>query len=187
MLMEKWDLFDEKRNPLFCIHNKGDKLSLGTYHVVVGVWVVNSQGELLITLRSDLKEKYPGLWENTYGSLFAGENSKSGAVRELYEETGINISEDELIYCCTTKGKTSFVDMYMLHYDAPIRKLKMQKGETVAAKWVTLDEFERMFSLNLVSPLAVERYYLVKDILLNHKNYLDNFVGQKTCLRVATR
>lgn len=177
--MEKWDLFDEKRNPLFCMHNKGERLSSGTYHIVVGVWVVNSRGELLITLRSDLKEKYPGLWENTYGSLLAGENSKSGAVRELYEETGIHISEDELTYCCTTKGKTSFVDMYMLNYDVPIYKLKMQKGETVAAKWVTFDEFEKMFSLNLVSPLAIERYYLVKNMLMNNGKYFDNFIGRE--------
>ena len=166
--MERWDLFDENRKPLFYTHNKGDKLLPGTYHVVVGVWVLNSKCELLITLRSNLKDKYPGLWENTYGSLLAGENSKQGAVRELYEETGIYTTESQLIFCCTIKSKTSFVDMYMLNYDIPINKLKMQKGETVDARWVTFEDFEKMFSLNLVSPLAIERYYLVKNMILNY-------------------
>jgi len=163
--METWDLFDAQRKPLYRVHAKGNQIMPGTFHIVVGIWVINSKNELLITKRSFSKEKYPGLWENTYGSLLAGEKSVSGAVRELYEETGIEIDEEMLTYCCTSKGDTSFVDMYILFYDISIDKLTMQEGETIAAKWVALEEFEKMFTLNLVSPLAIKRYYLLRDIL----------------------
>lgn len=165
--MEKWDLYNGNRELVHRIHNKGDRLMPGFFHIVVGVWVINSNNELLITKRSKYKDKYPGLWENTYGSVLAGESSRKGAARELYEETGIRIDEKMLTYCATVKGATSFVDMYKLNYDVQIDYLKMQEGETIAARWVTLEEFENMFSLNLISPLAFERYCLIKDVLIN--------------------
>lgn len=165
--MEQWNLYDEERKLLPQIHTKGKRLEAGCYHVVVGIWVINSNKELLITKRAMEKEKYPGLWENTYGSLLVGESSCEGAIRELYEETGIRVSKEMLRYCCTTKSKTSFVDMYILKKDFCIMDMKMQEGETTAAKWVSLSMFENMFLTKEISPLAIERYYLVRDMLIN--------------------
>ena len=48
--MEKWDLFDERRQPLNTIHNRQDKMPSGKYHIVVGIWTVNSNNEILIKL-----------------------------------------------------------------------------------------------------------------------------------------
>lgn len=36
--MEKWDLFDDKRQPLNKTHNRQDKMVLGEYHIVVDTW-----------------------------------------------------------------------------------------------------------------------------------------------------
>ena len=41
--------------------------------------VVNDQNEILLTLRSPDKEKYPGTWENTGGALEAGEGKQGGS------------------------------------------------------------------------------------------------------------
>lgn len=88
-MQEYWDLYDENRRPLGETHLRGLALPKGTYHIVVEVWTVNSKGEILLTLRDPKKETYPDKWECTGGSILAGETSKTGAVRELFEEIGI--------------------------------------------------------------------------------------------------
>ena len=87
-MQELWDLYDIKRNPLGLTHVRGTRMRRGTYHIAVGIWTVNDRNEILITLRSPEKHDWPDLWENTAGSLLAGETSRQGAVRELFEEPG---------------------------------------------------------------------------------------------------
>ena len=94
--MEVWDLFDENRQPLGKQAGRRDPMVKGEFHIVVVACVVNDRNEILLTLRSPKKEKYPGTWENTGGALEAGEESRAAAVRELFEETGIRVKENEL-------------------------------------------------------------------------------------------
>jgi len=159
--MEIWDLFNANRDPLYRTHIRGNKLKAGEYHVVVGIWVINANGKLLLTKRSLQKEQYPDLWENTYGSLLAGEINVDGALRELYEETGIRADKRDLQYCVTQKTSTSFVDMYILNSNILISKLVMQENETTEAKWVSIDQFKSMILDGQISPLVAKRYLLI--------------------------
>lgn len=54
--------------------------------MVVEVWTVNSEKNILVTLRYASKEIYPNKWENSGGSALAGETSKQAAVRELLKK-----------------------------------------------------------------------------------------------------
>ena len=86
--MELWDLFDENRRFLYKQHNRQEPLAPGHYHVVVVVCVVNSKEEILVTLRHPAKETYANCWENTGGSVLAGETSvreQSGSLRKKPE------------------------------------------------------------------------------------------------------
>lgn len=142
--MEMWDLFDKMRRPLSRTHLRGTPLNPNEYHLVVEIWTVNSNKEILITLRDPHKEKYPNQWEITGSSAIAGETSRQAAVRELQEETGITAKEDELIFLGTTQGRSHFVDAYLLHRDIAIPELTLQEGETVDAKWISLDQLNAM-------------------------------------------
>jgi len=142
--METWDLFDSTRQPLFRTHRRGEKIPPGEYHTVIEVWTVDSNKNVLVTLRDPNKEEYPNKWENTGGSALAGESSKQAAVRELHEETGIIAAEDELSLLGTYKEPSAFIDIYLLRRDISISQLTMQEGETVAAKWVTLQQLDTM-------------------------------------------
>src|SRR5690554_3310994 len=142
--METWDLFDERRLSLNKRHQRGQDLNEGEFHIVVEVWTINSRNEVLVTLRDPRKPDYPDKWENTGGSVLSGENSRQGAVRELREETGIIASENELILLGTYKESKAFVDVYLLHRDIPVEHLTMQDGETVAAKWISVEELDSM-------------------------------------------
>lgn len=166
--MEQWDLYDSNRRALNKTYNKGTPFKAGEYHVVVGICVINSDDNILFTLRSDTKEQYPNMWENTYGSVLAGESSVEGAVRELYEETGIRVDEDMLDFCGTVVGPRSFVDMYILNYDIPISKLKMQEGETSDAMWVSRRKYKQMVKQGIVSPLVIKRLRFIENDLKRH-------------------
>ena len=153
--MEHWDLFDSARNPLGKTRQRGTPGVPGEYHIVVSIWTVDSEENILLTLRDSVKESYPGCWENTGGSALAGETSRQAAARELFEETGIAASEDELVLIGAQTARDSFVDHYLLRRDMPIAEIRLQDGETAAAKWVTLAELDAMIAdLSLAKPIG---------------------------------
>lgn len=149
--MEKWDLFDETRQPLNKIHNRQDTMQLGEYHTVVGIWTVNSYNEILLTLRHPDKKKHPNFWENSGGCVLEGETSQVGAIRELFEETGIMVNENELFFLGTKKEETAFVDTYIIRKNVELSELTMQEGETVDAQLVTLDKLDDMIKLGTIA------------------------------------
>jgi len=166
--MERWDLYDSERRPLFRTHERGEKKNPEEYHTAVEVWTVNSKNDILVTLRDPQKEEYPDKWENTGGSALAGETSRQAAVRELMEETGISAAEDDFIFLGTNRDLQylEFVDIYLLRCDLPISELTMQAGETVAAKWITLAQLEAMIEdRSLALPIGRRFNYIKKDFL----------------------
>ena len=143
--MELWDLYDADRKQLGRTRERG-KLNAGEYHVVVEIWTVDNGGNILLTLRSPEKDMYPNTWECTGGSALVGESSIAAAVRELFQETGISASEEELILIDSERGDSAFFDVYILRRDTPLSELVFQQGETVDARWVTMEEFETIYS-----------------------------------------
>lgn len=160
--MEIWDLYDENRNLLDKKRIRGNSGIGGEYHIVVGIWTVNSKNQVLLTLRDPNKEDYANYWENSGGSILQGETSKQGAKRELLEETGIKIEEEELFYLGTNKGNTYFHDVYVIRKDIEITELILQEGETVDAKWVTVEELDRMIENEEIAKPVVEVLNLVR-------------------------
>lgn len=156
-MAELWDLYDKNRRPLNIKHERGKYLRKGTYHVAVGIWTVNDKNEVLLTLRDPSKRDWPNIWENTAGSVLSGETSLQGAVRELYEETGIKAEESELILIATERTSNAFGDCYMLRKAVPIESIVLQKGETCDAKWVTLQTLDDMIKNGLVAAPVVRR------------------------------
>ncbi|HML69224.1 MAG TPA: NUDIX domain-containing protein [Clostridia bacterium] len=164
--MEYWDLYDAERNPLFHTRKRGRPCQPGEFHVVVSIWTVDSHGNILLTLRDPVKESYPDHWENTGGSAQTGETSLRAAVRELVEETGIVATEAELRLIGTERTKDSFVDHYLLRRDVALNEIRLQKGETADAKWVTLSELDAMVAdLTLAKPIG-EQFNGIRDRFL---------------------
>lgn len=177
--MEKWDLLDENRQPLNKTHTRGEAMIPGEYHVAVGIWTINSKNEILLTLRHPDKEDYPDVWENTGGSILAGETSRQGAVRELFEETGIHTEEHELIFLGTEKEKNAFMDAYLVKKDVPVELLKMQDGETVEAKWVTLKELDHMIVCGQFAEPLIKRLASIRKELEHYMRMLQYRLAQR--------
>lgn len=142
--MELWDLYDEKRRPLGRTIERGRALNPGEYHLVAAIWTADKDGHLLLTKRSPEKEFFPNEWENSGGAVLAGETSAEGTVRELQEETGIRVTEQDLILLGSCREENYHVDTYLVLLGASKPAITLQKGETADYKWVSFEEYERM-------------------------------------------
>lgn len=75
--------------------NKKRLHELGQLIVACEVYIVH-EGKVLMHKRAENKEKFPGFWIGPGGHVDAGEDVLSSAIREVKEETGINIDEKDI-------------------------------------------------------------------------------------------
>ena len=146
-MAEYWDLLDRELAPLGrTVERRTDMvLRKGEFHIVVNIMSVNRDGKILITKRHPDKPHGNG-WEITGGSVLAGETAKNGAVRELYEETGLKASADELRYMGQVIRERSgcIHNFYLYEGDFSADDVRLQEGETIDFKLVTPEEIEQM-------------------------------------------
>lgn len=138
-MAELLDLFDGNKRPLGKVIVRGEEIPKGSYHIVVSVMTVAPDGRILMTLRSPEKLR-GGEWEITGGSKQAGESVEAAACRELLEETGIAAAESELLFCGSARRESWFHEYYLVCHEIPAEGIRLQAGETAAAKWVTPQE-----------------------------------------------
>ena len=143
--MEQWDIFDKSGQTTGKTVTRGRiALNKDEYHLVVHIWIIGSDGQLLVQRRSDSKPLMPGEWAATGGAAISGETSLQAAQRELLEELGIDTYNGNIIFVHRIVRKNSFVDIYLVHTDITVRDLKIQTSEVAAAKWVHRNKLRHM-------------------------------------------
>ena len=152
---EMWDIYDANRKKTGRKARRGvDTLKEGEYHIVVTGIIMNSKNEILISKRAAYKE-FGLMWECNGGSILAGETSLQGVIRELKEEIGIVFKEDEAIFLKEVKREMipqNFKDIWLFKKDINIKDITFADGESIEAKWVTIDEFMKMFENKKIVP-----------------------------------
>lgn len=146
--MEYWDLYDENKNMLERKVRRGDKLNDGEYHLVVNVWLQNKKGEFLISQRA-AGRTYEFKWECTGGSAVMGETSIQAAIRELREELGVNLSEENARFIGSAlrhyPNCDDILDVWLFKCDdIPVQELVLQEEEVCDAKWATPEEIRAL-------------------------------------------
>lgn len=142
-MMEYFDLYTADRRPLNRQIQRGAPIPRGEYHIVVQIMTVNDNGEILLTQRVPSKTS-GGKWECSGGCAIAGETSSEAACRELYEETGIQVSPEEIELEWSFITDSMLRDFYMVNKNVPLAQLQLQSTEVCAAKWVSLARLEEM-------------------------------------------
>lgn len=160
--MEIWDIYNKNRQLTGRTVKRGDVLGENEYHLVVSVWIRNSEGKWLITKRSKGKS-YPLKWEATGGSVLSGETSKEGALREVKEEIGIELS-DGFLFASFRREKTSwknpgFLDVWVFRHDFQIRDTVLQEDEVCDICWATSDDIVTMIAKDEFVPIEAFPYY----------------------------
>lgn len=129
------------------IHEKG------WWHQTAHVWIYNSRGEVLLQKRSMTKDSYPGLWDiSAAGHVDAGESPLQAAIREVSEEVGIGIKEEDLQKIGVRKSakeisskeyiNNEFQNMYLYRFDGELENLKISREEIDEIKFISLDKLE---------------------------------------------
>lgn len=154
---EYWDLYDRSLNKTGELICRGTPIPKGKFHLVSEIVVIDGKGHILLTKRHP-KKHYPLYWECSGGSVLSGELPIDGAVRELFEETGIRAEKEELAELGVTYGEYAIYFNYLLRRDIELSSLVLQKTEVVDAKLADKAEFEKMTAEKTVVPLVVERF-----------------------------
>ncbi len=142
--MELWDIYDENGLTTGRTHPRGAPQKPGEYHLVCTVILFNEKGDLLCTHRSPEKTLAPNMWESPGGGVLAGEDSLSGAIREIGEELGLTLAREQLTLLYRERREEFFMDVFVGRVDVALSSLRFQPGETDGARWLSIDEWERM-------------------------------------------
>ncbi len=147
--MEFWDIYDKNKQKTGRTMKRNDWcLADDEYHLTVLGVVRRTDGKYLITKRVMTKQWAPGWWEVSGGAAMAGETSKEAVLREVREETGLDVSDWEGGYQFTYhrenpgKGDNYFVDVYRFTGDFTEDDLHIQKEETDGYMLATLEDIQ---------------------------------------------
>ena len=105
-------------------------------------------GKYLITRRVLTKAWAPGWWEVSGGAAQAGEASYDAVLREVKEETGLDVKDAEGGYMFTYKrenpgeGDNYFVDVYRFTLDIDDSDVNFQEAEIDGYMFASIDEIK---------------------------------------------
>ena len=150
-MTEYWDIYDEERTPLQRQHRRGEPLEDGEYHLLVHIWIYNTDGKVLLTQRHrDIS--FGSKWACTGGCVIAGEDSLTAALRETKEEIGLTIRPEEMMRVSQIRRLHSFVDTFVVCRDVDDSEITLQPDEVEDFCWVDRKEYKRMEQQKLLHP-----------------------------------
>lgn len=167
-IVEEWDIYDGDGNFLHRTVAKGEKLNAGEFHLFADIWVINREGKILLTKRSSENSTSPGKWENTGGAVLSGESSVCGAIRELWEETGISVSESDLIFLGEYKYGDTAAHIFLYVSDSDRIKVRLCPSETDDYIWKDIDEVKKMISDGMMDPNITDKFLFAEEKLRKH-------------------
>ena len=166
------DVLDENGVQIGKIETRKEIHKQGLWHRVILVAIIDKQGRMLMQQRAKYKEVNPNKWDiSTAGHVSAGQTSKEAAIREVSEELGLNVKEDELKYVYTFKNggkvKDNYIsnhiyDFYIINKDEiKIEQIKMQESEVQQVQLCNKEQVQKKID----SKEVVERGELYSEIL----------------------
>ena len=142
------DILDESGNPTGKTIMKSEAHSKGFFHPTVHIWFYTVTGKILIQQRAKDKDTHPLLWDvSVAGHVGAGEDIVPSAVREVQEEIGLNIENNDLKKIGVFKsvhqhGATltdcEFHHAFLCELKVPLHALKKQDSEVEALALIPL-------------------------------------------------
>ncbi len=163
--MELWDLFDKNRNSLNKTMVRGAIIPPNCYKITVYICIFNDNNEMLICQRTANKATYPNYWDfSAAGSAISGETSEQAIKRELKEEIGIDLYNENLTPKLTIYSEDAFNDIYTYKMNVALTDLVFQKEEVKNAKWATKQEIINMIKNDTFIPFRANLIELLFDM-----------------------
>jgi len=137
--MEYLNVYDNNKNKLDKKIVRGDKLSNDEHILVAVIFIKNKDNKYLIQKTSLEKS---GLYSTTGGHVLYNEDSKTSIIREVKEETNLDVEIDAnkryTMEYVTDKGKLKQVVLFIAKCIGG--EIKAQECEVNDIKWLDFDE-----------------------------------------------
>ena len=167
--MEIWYLYN-LNGEIIGEHTRGTMMPENGYHLVVHVWIRNSEGKYLMTKRSANKKTFPLTWECVGGSVLQGEDSFTAALREVHEEVGIILCPEQgrkvltkiRDYADGTRVN-DINDVYLFSYDGEIQLANASTDEVAEAGWMTRDEIVTLYNNGQMVRVIKDLSYFIEN------------------------
>ena len=135
---EKINIVDELNNIIGIKYRDEINYEVDRYQCT-GLWVTNSNGEVLIAQRKLTKEKDPGKWSCAVtGTVAEGETFESNIYKEAEEEIGLNgfvfdlgpLQKNE-------KPRKNYAQWFVVReVDLPVEAFSLQEDEVEQITWI---------------------------------------------------
>ncbi|HSW80699.1 MAG TPA: NUDIX domain-containing protein [Candidatus Saccharimonadales bacterium] len=174
-MAELLEVIDENGNPTGVAKTKAEILTAGDWRKVIHIWLVDDDSNLLIQRRAKKGGIFDDMWDVTVGGgVSYGEQSLHAAKRELQEELGLELPEEDFQLLGTWKmpPKTvdenremkDFSDTYLVHVPKiDPAKLKLAPREVQKVDVISLKDLAMKIQDNEIYKKWVQHgreYYL---------------------------
>lgn len=169
-MQEYWDVYDRNGNVIkgkVSVRGRHD-LGPSEYHLVVYVWIINDNDEVIISKRQKGRA-FEGSWECTGGCALKGDSSQSAALREVREELGLELdaSKGELFKRYLRNypaGAKAICDVWVFRQSFTRDQLVLQESEVSDAKFISFTELRKM----VVSHDLARRYPYINELITKY-------------------
>lgn len=110
---------------------------------VATVWVVNDEGEIMVSRRSDTVSANAGKWQSYFGGhVEPGRSFLETARGELAEEAGLEFPQETFHFLASVRNEVKKVhaERYALRFNGQPEDLKFLDGEVSEARWMNMEE-----------------------------------------------
>ncbi|MDP2656645.1 MAG: NUDIX hydrolase [bacterium] len=110
--------------------------------LIVHALLYNQKHEVLLIRRSLVDDVLPGMWDIPGGTLEDGEDLQNGAVREVKEETGLDIKNLNLFHYTSNVDQTKDIEFIRLIFigQCDDTEIVLNPEDHDEYRWVSLDK-----------------------------------------------
>lgn len=154
---ENFDVLNELGEFTGEIATRDECHTKGLWHRAVYAFIIDDKGNILLQKRSENKKLWPNMWDVTVGGhVDAGEFGRQALIREVKEELGIEIKDDDVKYLIGSTSINEQGDIINKHYNEcylitkniDISDIKIQKEEVSEVRYFSKDELLKRISNN---------------------------------------
>lgn len=144
--MEMCDVYDQSGARTGRVVVRGMALGSGEYYLAVQVWIRDQTGEYLVQQRALHLASGAGVWATTAGYVVAGEDSISGAIREVNEELGLHLSPAQMQLFMRLITPNRIEDVWIADVAQQTLGLPQLGEEVNAWRWASKHALRQMIS-----------------------------------------
>ena len=131
------------------------------------IFIENSKNEFLIQKTS---ESRGSIFATTGGHVEYGSDYKSTIIKEVSEELGYDIENDNLIEIGDFYGEYHFKKVYYLKKDIDLSELHILLDEVSYVKWMTIEEILNLIKNNQFREGNIKEFMSI--LAKYHKDYI---------------